>query len=203
MKRSVITLGSATAVTAALATGLALVPAATAGTASPPPATVTTATLLSSTSTTTLLWPALSEGSNITWPAVTVRSLQYLLDAHGARLSVDGIFGPLTRAAVVSFQSSRHLTVDGTVGPQTWGALIFTVQYGSTGSAVRAVQDELNYQIMKSGDKLAVDGSFGPLTRAAVITFQRDMAKKVAGFDVDGIVGPQTWHALINLDLFR
>ncbi len=38
-------------------------------------------------------------------------------------LSADGVFGPLTRGAVVSFQSGRGLVADGIVGPITWGAL--------------------------------------------------------------------------------
>lgn len=36
---------------------------------------------------------------------------------------VDGIFGPLTREAVLAFQADHALTVDGIVGPQTWEAL--------------------------------------------------------------------------------
>jgi len=36
---------------------------------------------------------------------------------------IDGVFGNLTRQAVLAFQADHGLTVDGIVGPQTWGAL--------------------------------------------------------------------------------
>ncbi|MFE9022686.1 peptidoglycan-binding protein [Streptomyces sp. NPDC007808] len=38
-------------------------------------------------------------------------------------VSIDKIFGPATRAAVVDFQQSVGLTADGFVGPRTWAAL--------------------------------------------------------------------------------
>lgn len=53
-----------------------------------------------------------------------VRALQTLLNLHGAKLTVDGSFGPATRAAVYSFQMDKQLEVDGVVGPKTWAALI-------------------------------------------------------------------------------
>ncbi|HVQ94422.1 MAG TPA: peptidoglycan-binding protein [Mycobacteriales bacterium] len=53
-----------------------------------------------------------------------VRAVQSQLSAHGIATSVDGNFGSGTNTSVRSFQSSRGLTVDGIVGPNTWQALV-------------------------------------------------------------------------------
>ena len=65
------------------------------------------------------------------WPLVRkgdehhpVETLQYLLRARGHNLTVDGIFGPGTDAAVRSFQQQKSLAVDGIVGSVTWQALV-------------------------------------------------------------------------------
>lgn len=63
--------------------------------------------------------PTLAEGSS--GPAVV--TLQNDLDQLGYNLSQDGSFGPLTRSAVVNFQSRHGLTPDGVVGPLTWAAI--------------------------------------------------------------------------------
>jgi peptidoglycan hydrolase-like protein with peptidoglycan-binding domain len=53
-----------------------------------------------------------------------VRCLQATLHANGVDSGpVDGWFGPVTRAAVVAFQTAKGLTVDGQVGSETAGAL--------------------------------------------------------------------------------
>lgn len=53
-----------------------------------------------------------------------VRSLQNMLNTVlNSGLSVDGIFGAKTQAAVKSFQSKNGLTVDGIVGTNTWSKL--------------------------------------------------------------------------------
>jgi murein L,D-transpeptidase YcbB/YkuD len=143
-------------------------------------------------------WPVLKEGRNRLWPHVTIRSLQYLLKAHGARLAVDGAFGPKTRAAVNTFQSSHHLPAAGVVRVRTWKALVVTVKRGSSGPAVRAVQDQINFRNNKDGHALTVDGVFGSKTEAAVRAFQRAMSAQVPGFVADGIVGKQTWQALLT-----
>lgn len=52
-----------------------------------------------------------------------VRNLQYLLNANlfpDPNLGVDGVFGSGTEAAVRRFQWEEGLTVNGTVGPETW-----------------------------------------------------------------------------------
>ena len=144
-------------------------------------------------------WPVLRQGSNAAWPAATVRSLQYLLNAHGARLAVDGVFGPRTDSAVRSYQRAHGLLVDGIVGPQTWSSVIITVQRGSTGPAVKAVQDEANSRgPNRQGPPLAVDGIFGPKTDAWVRAFQDAIGGHVIGFKEDGIVGPLTWSLLVT-----
>ena len=84
------------------------------------------------------------------------------------------------------------------VGAATWRALIVTVRKGSTGPAVRAVQDQINFRNNRNGHTVDVDGIFGPKTQAAVRAFQQAMAHQVRGFAVDGVVGPQTWQALVT-----
>jgi hypothetical protein len=63
--------------------------------------------------------PELQQGSTGT----AVVTLQNDLDQLGYNLSQDGDFGPLTRAAVVSFQGNHGLVTDGIVGPLTWAAI--------------------------------------------------------------------------------
>ncbi len=144
-----------------------------------------------------LPWPVLKKGYELTHPT---RTLQYLLRARNHPVTVDGVFGAATDTAVRAYQKERKLTVDGIVGPKTWTALIVTVKKGSTGDAVRGVQEEFQFRNL-SGDPsqvLAVDGIFGPRTEAAVRGFQQAIAADVPSMAVDGIVGPMTWQALVS-----
>ena len=188
----------AIALTAALATGAGT--AAVAATPAGGAVAASSATLLPATVQAQSLqpWPVLRQGPNSTWPKVTVRSLQYLLNARGARLAVDGAFGPQTKNAVIAFQRARHLPASGVADAATWKALVITVRAGSTGPAVRAVQDQVNFRNNRNGRTLTVDGIFGPKTQAAVRAFQQGVAFDIHGFPVDGIVGPLTWQALVT-----
>ncbi|GIH16778.1 GH25 family lysozyme [Rugosimonospora africana] len=130
-------------------------------------------------------WPIVRQGQK----GRQVTTLQYLLDANGASLTVDGKFGPGTRRAAASFQSAHGLTAHGIVGANTWQWLIVTVRQGSTGLAVKALQAELNAR----GASLTVNGQFDADTGAAVLSFQADQ-----GLEADGIVGRNTWRALVS-----
>ena len=69
-----------------------------------------------------------------------------------------------------------------------------TLRRGSTGDAVRAVQQIMNYYSQCRSlpvAKLAVHGIYGPLTEEAVRAFQQQR-----GLSVDGIVGPTMWQLL-------
>ena len=52
-----------------------------------------------------------------------VKTMQQRLSDLGYTLSVDGNFGPGTRAAVEAFQRKKGITRDGCCGPGTWAAL--------------------------------------------------------------------------------
>ncbi|WP_078857033.1 peptidoglycan-binding protein [Streptomyces sp. NBRC 109706] len=118
-----------------------------------------------------------------------VRVIQHLLNQRGAGLTVDGAYGSVSSAAVRSFQSSNGLVADGQVGPLTWQKLVYSLQQGSSGHHVRALQTGLN----KRSAGLVVDGGFGAVTTTAVRTFQSGNR-----LVVDGLAGPVTWRAIVG-----
>jgi hypothetical protein len=60
---------------------------------------------------------------------------------------------------------------------------------GAKGDLVVWAQEHL----LPAGDTTTVDGNFGPSTLAAVTAFQT-----AHGLGVDGVIGPQTWQALLR-----
>lgn len=67
------------------------------------------------------------------------------------------------------------------------------MRQGSSGDAVSSLQAFMN-RAFPSYSRLAVDGSYGPATVAAIKEFQRR-----SGLDQDGVVGPATKAALARL----
>ena len=139
-------------------------------------------------------WPVVQNGSQ----GHPIRTLQILLRAHGHNLTVDGMLGPATEAAVKAFQTSKGMTADGIMSAQTWSILIIQVKKGSSGDAVRGVQEEFQFRAGEPGKGLKVDGIFGPQTDSTVRGFQHALSLDVPSVVVDGIVGPVTWQALVS-----
>jgi peptidoglycan hydrolase-like protein with peptidoglycan-binding domain len=153
-------------------------------TATPTPAAAPRGVAAAKPQTSSSTLPTVKAGD--TGNAVT--AIQYLLRQAGQDIDADGDFGPVTEQAVRDFQKAKGLTVDGVVGTTTWTALFVSVKQGDQGDAVSAAQTLLAAQ----GQDIAVDGDFGDQTDGAVRAFQ-----KAKGLTVDGIVGSQTWTALL------
>jgi peptidoglycan hydrolase-like protein with peptidoglycan-binding domain len=133
-------------------------------------------------------WPIIEQGDI----GPEVWAIQYLLRVRGQTIVADGIYGSATRAAVANYQTSVGLTSDGIVGPKTWSALIAGIQYAqnSNGDGVRAIQTLLHDKFDETD--LLIDGIYGPATTDAIRRFQEQY-----GLTINGIVGPETWQALI------
>jgi hypothetical protein len=93
----------------------------------------------------------------------------------------------INTAKVVRFGGAAHLTQPGTPLPAQPRQLMLKSPM-MTGADVRAVQQALN---QRNHAGLNTDGSYGPLTRDAVLNWQRR-----AHLEADGIVGPQTRTSL-------
>jgi LysM repeat protein len=130
-----------------------------------------------------------------------VAGLQIALRQHGLyRGPIDGVQGPKTVRAVRVFQRRQGLTVDGLAGPRTRAALgshgrpLFgarALRRGMRGYDVGVLQFLLRRHGLRTGP---FDGRFGARTAAALRRFQRR-----AGLSPDGVVGPRTARRLCSL----
>ena len=136
--------------------------------------------------------------------------------------NVDGIFGARTEAAVRKFQEIFGLDVDGIVGRATWYALVRIyvavnslaelrsqgqrfyanswatsdpIEYGDRGIKVEHLQYMLSVlsAYIPQIPAVAIDGIFGPATRAAVIAAQQRF-----GLPQTGVVNAATWDEIYD-----
>ena len=163
---------------------------------------------------------------------IGVSSLQYYLSYLSEfynsipRVSVDGIFGASTAAAVRAAQREFGLTPDGVVGDDTWRAIynayigiastiplkytegntipfpgIF-LRIGIEDDSVRVLQEYLNYisRYITEIPSVNPTGYFGTRTQEAVVAFQN-----YYGIPASGVVGPVAWGGIADLysDLYN
>ena len=117
-------------------------------------------------------------------------------------VAADGKFGAATAAALGTWQSKHGVPASKKLDNPTWATMVYlklvparanplsaytgtTLQRGSSGSAVKALQKALG--------KLVVDGSYGPATEARVKAYQ-----KSKGLPATGVVDRKLWAALMG-----
>ena len=155
-----------------------------------------------------------------------VLSLQYYLSFLAAyyntipAVTIDGSFGPSTRAAVIDLQTTFGLVPDGIVGPETWEVLYraylgivgtvpeeYTVssaipfpgvvlRQGADSPSVRVLQEYLNRisQTYPSIPSVTPTGYFGNQTEASVRAFRTQF-----GLPASGAVDAIAWTAIADL----
>ena len=106
-------------------------------------------------------------------------------------------FGPVTSSAISLFQRQHKLSVDGSVGPETYHLLMsdeaqhYTIMEGASGDDVKDLQGRLR----ELGYLNSVTGKFGEQTTQAVKNFQQ-----VNGLAKDGKVGQKTRELIFSAD---
>ena len=134
--------------------------------------------------------------------------LQIVLKSYNYYQSkIDGNIGPISKSALIAFQSKNKITADGILGPKTCSILLD--RNNIIGSVVK-ISNEVLYEsdISKYSEEVednqkilkelglyvgVIDGIDGPGTKRAIKTFQ-----KKAGLLPDGIIGQKTNEALFK-----
>lgn len=134
-------------------------------------------------------------------------------------VEITGYYGDQTAASVRSFQQVFGLPQTGIINRATWNQLTdaylgivadlpatgenviaiypgTVLKEGTTSEAVRIAQEYLNFLHGVYPQIPAVNntGYFGPVTRSAVLAFQRLM-----GLEENGLIGPITWDELARV----
>jgi peptidoglycan hydrolase-like protein with peptidoglycan-binding domain len=129
-------------------------------------------------------YPTLSQGKT----GAGVKRLQQRLRQLGyLNANPTGNFGLITKNAVIAFQQNYRIPANGIVNRQTWNALMGSSPTQARSSLSSQQVRELQVRLRQLGYLNAdATGNIGPMTREAVIAFQRNN-----GLPVDGIANAQ------------
>jgi peptidoglycan hydrolase-like protein with peptidoglycan-binding domain len=134
-------------------------------------------------------YPTLSQGN--TGAAVT-RLQQRLRQLGYFNANPTGNFGQITKDAVIAFQRSYRISANGIVNRQTWNALLGSSPTTARSSLSTPQVRELQVRLQQLGYfNTNPTGNIGPMTREAVIQFQRNYR-----LPVDGIANAQLLQAV-------
>nr|WP_242054797.1 peptidoglycan-binding protein [Nostoc flagelliforme] len=129
-------------------------------------------------------YPTLSQGK--TGAAVT-RLQQRLRQLGYFDTNPTGNFGRITKDAVIAFQRNYRIPATGIVNRQTWNALMGSSPTSVSSRLSTQQVRELQVRLRQLGYLNAdATGNIGPMTREAVMAFQRNY-----GLPVDGIANAQ------------
>lgn len=110
----------------------------------------------------------------------TVRDAQQALKDKGLYSgSVDGIYGPITRKAVRSYQKEQNLNADGRLGPQTLSSL--GVQQATPGTSFNKAGSQVKNSYAAGGKDMGQGGKgFGSeIKHGDVVEAGKDLGKGV------------------------
>ena len=163
-----------------------------------------------------------SRGPNVVTLQVALNRIAQNYPAIPKLVTVDGIFGSRTEAAVRKFQEVFGLTADGIVGQSTWYAIVrlytavtrlgelhsygqrfYAISWnppdslrpGATGERVRQLQYMLSVlaTYIQEIPSISIDGIYGSATRAAVLAAQRRFR-----LPETGVVDAQVWDEIYD-----
>lgn len=133
-----------------------------------------------------------------------VERLQRLLNADGAGLSVDGIFGAGTESALRGYQNAHGLVADGICGVKTWAALTGAPMPGVLSQhdlreAAQALDVDLPAVMAVNEVESRGDGFIG---RLPVVLFERHvmLRRLQLNSEVDAQRLANRWPRLVNAD---
>ncbi len=134
----------------------------------------------------------------------SVTALQKKLNEKGFSLAVDGVFGPETRKAVRNYQTREGLQVDGIVGEETWGSLLYEPPQPASptvsGDVLQGVSDETAGRLasLEQGFRLSAEGEMAAAERESIAALEPEAFQSAYDGEIRAL-----YEALISRPDFR